>query len=1388
MRSESSSSESKTLFLTMEPANAGCSDEEPLRRSPRFSPSQRHSVKRQRSSGPELQLICSADLKEKKSVPNGECFQEMSRRRSPRLASNHSECERICRSKSAHKIATHSNTKFDVRHLRQSPRINLYNASKECVEQLNVKSYGGTKLRRSPRLSASSENGNLEVNIIQEKRASKLFHQKKQSKMISTSIELYHSPIEQHSEVQTISRNSSPRVENKCLILSITPQSCMEENGTVSPDFDFTGSDDKPPRKKNKTIKMDQKRIPSFIGDPIPDDEAQRRWGWRYELKEKKCKDKKFKINEDEEDEIIVNVKSHYAQVEIGNCIFSLGDCAFIKGEGEVKHVGQIVEFFQTTDSQNYFRVRWFYRIQDTVVQDEGGFHDKRRLFYSSIMNDNLIDCIIAKVNVTHLRSRVGLKLASISPSDFYYDMGYSVDYSTFHSIPTDNPVENNELTHDTVHETLSLEASKNTNSLPSSESDKTELALLDLYSGCGGMSTGLCYGAKVSSVNLVTRWAVDSDRSASESLKLNHPDTHVRNESAEDFLELLKEWEKLCKRYKVSDAERKFPLRKRKSLEVGKEQVNSQSHDDIPDDDELEVSRFVDICYGDPNETRKRGVYLKVHWKGYSSSEDTWEPIENLSKCKDAMHDFVREGVKSKILPHPGDVDVICGGPPCQGISGYNRFRNTVSPLDDERNRQIVVFMDIVKYLKPKYVLMENVVDILKFDKGSLGRYALSRLVHMNYQARLGIVAAGCYGLPQFRLRVFLWGAHPSEILPQFPLPTHDVVVKYWPPMEFERNVVAYDEDQPRDLEKAAFIQDAISDLPAVANSETRDEMSYQNNPETELQRYIRSTKYEMTGLALNGTTEERSLLYDHRPYFLFEDDYQRVCQIPKRKGANFRDLPGVVVGADNVARRQSTEKLLLPSGKPLVPDYVFTFEQGKSKRPFARLWWDETVPTALTFPSCHNQVILHPEQDRILTVREFARLQGFPDYYRFYGTVKERYCQIGNAVCVSVSRALGYALGMAYRKVSGNEPLMKLPPKFSHSNYLQLSSSSYTESNPSVDPAHSENFIAPSDYQLGPNPSAEDPTHSGNFIAPSNNQFGSNPSTEDRTHSESFIASSDNKLQSNPSVEDLTRSGSFIAPSDNKLQSHPFVEDPAHSGNFIAPSGYQLGSIPSEEDLRYRESFIAPSDHQLGSNPSEEDLRHSRSFTTPSDHQLGSHPSVEDPTHTWSFIAPSGYQLGSNLSEEDLRHRESFIAPFDHQLGSIPSEEDLGHRESFIAPSDHRLGSNPSEEDLGHSESFTAPSNHQLGSNPSEEDLGHSESFTAPSDHQLGSNPSEEDRRPSESFTAPSNHQLGSNPSEEDLGHSESFIAPSYHQLGSNPSVEDPAHVAPSDSILFR
>ncbi|XP_064998182.1 DNA (cytosine-5)-methyltransferase CMT2-like isoform X3 [Musa acuminata AAA Group] len=671
-----------------------------------------------------------------------------------------------------------------------------------------------------------------------------------------------------------------------------------------------------------------------FVGETVPEEVARQRWPHRFGWKDKGGNRKSSTSNIDDEDEIILDVKCHYQKASICGCLFDIGDCAYVKGpKHKPNYIGRILEFFETKKGDYYCRVQWFFRAEDTVLKEQAALHDRKRLFYSDLKNDNLLDCIVSKVRIAEVPASDCLESKSIPSCYFYCDMKYSVEYSSFYNMQSRKG-----------NVDIALE--------------KTELGLLDLYSGCGGMSTGLCFGAHFAGVKLVSRWAVDSDEAACESFKLNHKETQVR-------------------------------------------------------------------------------------WKGYGPGEDTWEPMESLSNCEGRLREFVTEGFKSKLLPLPGDVDVVCGGPPCQGISGYNRYRNFSAPLDDEKNRQIVVFMDIVQYLKPKYVLMENVVDILSFANATLGRYALSRLVSINYQARLGIMAAGCYGVPQFRLRAFLWGCHPNEKLPPFPLPTHEVILKRGSPVEFERNLVGYDEDQPRVLEKEVILEDAIADLPLVKHSEDMDQMPYGKSPQTEFQRYIRMPKDEMLGLKENGAKISKSMLYDHCTLPLGEDDYLRISQIPRKKGANFRDLPGVIVGSDNSVQFDPTrERVLLPSGRPLVPDYAMNFGHGKSLRPFSRLWWDEIVPTVITIPNFRCQAMIHPEQDRTLSIRECARLQGFPDFYRFYGTVEERYRQIGNAVAVPVGRALGYALAMSWLRKSGDEPLMTLPSNFSFLCKLPTSS----------------------------------------------------------------------------------------------------------------------------------------------------------------------------------------------------------------------------------------------------------------------------------------------------------------------------------------------------------
>ncbi|KAH9750201.1 DNA methyl transferase2 [Citrus sinensis] len=798
-------------------------------------------------------------------------------------------------------------------------------------------------------------------------------------------------------------------------------------------------------RVKKKTQKNKPDSDLFFVGPPVSVDEALKRYPDRYKYSSKGHKKKKVAagvssigaLNEEEE---VLQARCHYTQASVDGCLYNLGDDAYVKAEeGAVDYIARIVELFESVDGEPYFKARWFYRAEDTVIKDLAYLVDRKRVFLSDVEDDNPLNCIVSKAKIAEVAANMDLeaKQKNIPPCDLYYDMKYTLPHLTFSNINNESNRRDSDAS-----STISSETGSN------SPIGEPEMSLLDLYSGCGAMSTGLCIGASLSGVKLVTRWAIDINPHACKSLKFNHPETKVRNEAADDFLSLLKEWAKLCQYFSIYDTD-KVPEQSLNFMSEDEEEEEEEENDDdsnVPNE-EFEVESLTAVCYGDPNKTKKPGVYFKVRWKGYGPSEDTWEPIKGLSKCKEKLKEFVTKGYRSNILPLPGDVDFICGGPPCQGVSGFNRFRNPHAALEDIKNRQLLVFMDIIEYLKPKYVLMENVVDILKFSGGFLARYAVGRLVSMDYQTRLGIMAAGSYGLPQFRLRVFLWGARPFKKLPQYPLPTHEIVARGVIPNEFQEIIVAYANNQPCQLGKGVLLSDAISDLPLVTNNESEDERKYGTIARTDFQKYIRLRRNDVVNLSSVQMASRPSLLYDHRPFQVNNDDYERVSRIPKKKGANFRDLPGVLVGPDNKVRWDpSMERVMLKSGKPLVPDYAMKFEHQSSTKPFGRLWWDEIVNTVVTRAQPHNRILLHPSQDRVLTIRENARLQGFPDCYRLFGPVKERYIQVGNAVAVPVGIALGYAFGQACQGLADDDqPLTTLPFKFP--NCLAQSSSTLAD-----------------------------------------------------------------------------------------------------------------------------------------------------------------------------------------------------------------------------------------------------------------------------------------------------------------------------------------------------
>nr|CAB3496568.1 unnamed protein product [Digitaria exilis] len=578
-----------------------------------------------------------------------------------------------------------------------------------------------------------------------------------------------------------------------------------------------------------------------FVGEPMPDHEARRRWPERYKTK---GPDSLVRCSVEEEE---LKARHHYMSASVDNVIYQLNDDVYVK----------------------------------TAPQAKAQFTK---------------DC------------------------DYYYDMSYSVAYSTFANLPADNDGVSSSASSNISDD--AIDSSKETQ-LPgfhASDAHTETASLLDLYSGCGAMSTGLCLGAALSNFKLETRWAVDMNEYACESLKYNHPRSKVRNEKAEDFFALLKEWNALCKKYIIQ---------KGITSESEVAQSLTDDEDEPLSEDTYEVEKLLDICFGDPNSTGQVGLWFKVRWKGYDLSYDTWEPIDGLRDCPHYIKAFVERGYRENILPLP--------------------------------------------------------------------------------------------------------------VLPKFPLPTHDVVKRGVVPNAFEQSVVAYDETEAPRLRNALFLSDAISDLPEVGNDQPKDVMDFIVGPKTEFQRYIRLNRKAMMDYSFDGEADSgESKLFDHQPLRLNDDDYERVQQIPLEKGANFRDLRGVKVGINNTVEWDpDVPRVLLSSGKPLVPDYAMSFIKGKSLKPFGRLWWDETVPTVVTRAEPHNQIILHPSQARVLTIRENARLQGFPDYYRLFGPIKQKYMQVGNAVAVPVARALGYSLGMAYLgRLDGDGPLIKLPKSFTRTS----------------------------------------------------------------------------------------------------------------------------------------------------------------------------------------------------------------------------------------------------------------------------------------------------------------------------------------------------------------
>jgi DNA (cytosine-5)-methyltransferase 1 len=341
---------------------------------------------------------------------------------------------------------------------------------------------------------------------------------------------------------------------------------------------------------------------------------------------------------------------------------------------------------------------------------------------------------------------------------------------------------------------------------------------------------------------------------------------------------------------------------------------------------------------------------------------------------CENANQLLTRCAEREARTPQPGEVDLLVGGPPCQGFSGYNRYRGP----EDPRNSLVETFLSFVELLCPRYVLMENVPGMLQMEKGHAARLLLETLGELDYQVRLGILQAGHYGLPQNRWRVFMLAVRNGGKLPEFPEPTHAFPrTTLFGATAFRKFVVRAAADQQSlfgTLTTHTTVGDAIRDLPEIPNGGGTARCAYTQLPLSPYQERLRG---------------DSVMLFDHQADNHGPKMLPRICAVPKRPRAGWLDLP-----------RDLQPRNLVKHGDRRYPNR------------FGRLWWEGTFNTIVTLPYPYWGRFIHPEQDRVLSVRECARAQGFPDKVAFSGSLKSKYRQVGNAVPPLLACSIGKAI----------------------------------------------------------------------------------------------------------------------------------------------------------------------------------------------------------------------------------------------------------------------------------------------------------------------------------------------------------------------------------------
>jgi DNA (cytosine-5)-methyltransferase 1 len=284
----------------------------------------------------------------------------------------------------------------------------------------------------------------------------------------------------------------------------------------------------------------------------------------------------------------------------------------------------------------------------------------------------------------------------------------------------------------------------------------------------------------------------------------------------------------------------------------------------------------------------------------------------------------------------------------------------------------------------RPKTFVFENVPGLLSLGDGKVFRQILGIFEGLGYHVSVKILFAAHYGVPQERWRLLLLGSLFEKIT--HPEPTHYATGR----ANFRGgSTLTYrlSEKTKYCLLPAVTIGEALDDLPPLIMGEGSEIVGYTSDAHSSYAHMMRN---------FEGIT------YNHYAAKLSKQNAERMKHI--KPGGSWRDIP----------------HHLLPKGMQRAR------KSDHTKR-YGRLRSDGLSGTVMTKCDPHWGAVFLPNQDRTLTVREAARLQSFPDAYRFLGPRVSQYEQVGNAVPVLLARAIAQQLRVHLETAADRNVCMK-------------------------------------------------------------------------------------------------------------------------------------------------------------------------------------------------------------------------------------------------------------------------------------------------------------------------------------------------------------------------